>query len=627
MMVSELSPFPTPYPDELLFSVLSRYHQRSHNTSHEQTSLELFGGPAKHMISRAFPAGLNYFCQQFPPEALLTPSYFIENHSLLPYYRPFLPSQRVSLALERMENGMKLGRIQTLLGINSSRIQNIRFLRYCSTCFAEDRNNHAIGEAYWHRSHQLPGVFVCHLHGEFLSVSNAPFSNNWGTRGYVPLNDIDKVRSEIKWPEKIRLKNLTLATATNFLLNHHVQPLGPDGLKKRYAWYLEELGLKSSNGRIRQKELVNEFIAFYGSDYLQSLGCEIDLKDSHCWLSDLLRAKRFFSHPLHHLLLIHFLGLPIENLSKNPPQRARPFGFGPWPCLNPVADHFEKKVIKSCAIFVNRNKTIQTGHFVCECGYGYLRFLPEPVSKNYQKSYRVISRGAAWEDELLRLIEKEKLPWRAIGRRLDIDKSNLHRYYEKLLNRQDRNAEEAENHKDKVNVYRKKWLKLRAEHPALSRTEISKMGGKIFKWLVSEDGPWLEKHMPKPVTRMGLKKPKNDWASIDKDLANKVIKAAAEICNLLGKPIRISSRTIGLRIKAPSWLQRHRSKLPLATKALATVVESVEDFQIRRLPWVAAQIRENGQPLTRWRLLRKAGIKEGTLTDSVEKEVERILLN
>ena len=37
-----LGSFPTPYPDELLYSVVARYHVRSGNKSFRQTHEELF---------------------------------------------------------------------------------------------------------------------------------------------------------------------------------------------------------------------------------------------------------------------------------------------------------------------------------------------------------------------------------------------------------------------------------------------------------------------------------------------------------------------------------------------------------------------------------------------------------
>lgn len=40
--------------------------------------------------------------------------------------------------------------------------------RYCPQCISDDSNN--IGQAYWHRAHQLPNVFFCHKHQCELQV-------------------------------------------------------------------------------------------------------------------------------------------------------------------------------------------------------------------------------------------------------------------------------------------------------------------------------------------------------------------------------------------------------------------------------------------------------------------------
>ncbi|MGF3105969.1 TniQ family protein [Rossellomorea sp. DUT-2] len=50
--------FPTPYPDELLYSVFARYHVRSGNTSPKITTEELFGTRSIRSVWD-LPANLN----------------------------------------------------------------------------------------------------------------------------------------------------------------------------------------------------------------------------------------------------------------------------------------------------------------------------------------------------------------------------------------------------------------------------------------------------------------------------------------------------------------------------------------------------------------------------------------
>ena len=52
-----LSSFPNPYPDEILYSTVARYHQRSGNILFRQTVEELFGDRSAHSAV-VLPAGL-----------------------------------------------------------------------------------------------------------------------------------------------------------------------------------------------------------------------------------------------------------------------------------------------------------------------------------------------------------------------------------------------------------------------------------------------------------------------------------------------------------------------------------------------------------------------------------------
>jgi len=40
-------------------------------------------------------------------------------------------------------------------------------MRVCPLCVKEDRERY--GETYWHLSHQLQGIDVCHKHGCYLT--------------------------------------------------------------------------------------------------------------------------------------------------------------------------------------------------------------------------------------------------------------------------------------------------------------------------------------------------------------------------------------------------------------------------------------------------------------------------
>ena len=80
-----ISCFPAPYPDEVLYSVVARYHLSSGNPIFRQTMDELFG-VKKTALSMVLPQRLNVLADRVPSlpfERLLL------EHTMYPYYMSF----------------------------------------------------------------------------------------------------------------------------------------------------------------------------------------------------------------------------------------------------------------------------------------------------------------------------------------------------------------------------------------------------------------------------------------------------------------------------------------------------------------------------------------------------------
>ena len=78
------------------------------------------------------------------------------------------------------------------------------------------------------------------------------------------------------------------------------------------------------------------------------------------------------------------------------------------------------------------------------------------------------------------------------------------------------------------------------------------------------------------------------------------------------KPERISISKIGSKLGIRALLEKHLDKLPRTKAYLDSVKESDKDFRIRRIKWAIQELEKEGQELKEWRILRKAGIQEGT---------------
>src|SRR6266699_6474553 len=85
--------WPDPYPDELFYSICARFSERVRYPSKRSIVVELFGtGNAIACVS--LPSHLGHFVSQLPPYGNYTVNRIIDQHTLLPYFAPFLPPER-----------------------------------------------------------------------------------------------------------------------------------------------------------------------------------------------------------------------------------------------------------------------------------------------------------------------------------------------------------------------------------------------------------------------------------------------------------------------------------------------------------------------------------------------------
>ncbi|MGY5345903.1 TniQ family protein [Paenibacillus glucanolyticus] len=148
--------FSSPFPDEILYSVFARYHARSGNENIKKTMRDLFGSKTVCAVTD-LPAHLNQLQISIPGNAISVGT-LLNKHTLLPYFRPFMPVERYELILEQLIYGNGQS-VFMKMGLPASGVTKPEVLRYCPACVSFDRKEY--GAAYWHRSHQLTGVFIC----------------------------------------------------------------------------------------------------------------------------------------------------------------------------------------------------------------------------------------------------------------------------------------------------------------------------------------------------------------------------------------------------------------------------------------------------------------------------------
>ena len=165
-----IAQFPYFYPDELVYSLLARYYERSGYIRYIFAAEDLFQSktvrPDIEFVNQYTPAALQMITKEIPIEQV------IEKHTMFPYYGRFLPKERRNKAFKALVQTQ--GNYHNLLPMPKRKNGTDRFLRYCPLCVENDRKQY--GEAYWHRLHQLQGIKICPLHGCFLNDSDVIIS-------------------------------------------------------------------------------------------------------------------------------------------------------------------------------------------------------------------------------------------------------------------------------------------------------------------------------------------------------------------------------------------------------------------------------------------------------------------
>lgn len=162
--------FPKPLPDELIFSVFSRYYVKSGYLVYRSVAEDLYINPTNKPSIE--------FCNLLTEDAIRAITAimpfddFLFGHSMVNYYNAFLPAEKQSRAIS-LTKQMNLKELTNLLPLPKSKY--IRYLRFCPLCAIADREQYQ--EAYWHRAHQLYGVSCCAAHGCYLVDSNVPITS------------------------------------------------------------------------------------------------------------------------------------------------------------------------------------------------------------------------------------------------------------------------------------------------------------------------------------------------------------------------------------------------------------------------------------------------------------------
>ncbi|MGC9217115.1 TnsD family Tn7-like transposition protein [Acidithiobacillus sp.] len=586
-----LSYLPALRPDELLYSLLARTYRHSGWHSPKLALEEFFG----HRNVRAgvfLQTELNRLAERLPSQRRLTPERLARNATLLPYLTAFSAPEVRDWALNVLTG--KSGDADALyirLGLVASTVSLPTTLRYCPTCRTQMLEQY--GELYWRRDHQIPGVLVCPTHAVPLADSRVVLVHS-GQHEFIAADEESCPASPKPppWSDRAnvvaRLLAIAKASADLLVAPPTPQPLHRCGQEYRAA--LRARGFSRGTFHIDQSALLDAYCAHFGAvtDVLPEA-----VPDG--WLVAITRKHRKGFAPLRHIL--------IRQLIDSQPlvPELRLFGFGPWPCRNPLADHYGHPVISECQIHREKKKII--GVFRCACGHAFSR-AAEPGSRP-----RILNLSSLFESRLRELVATGT-SLRGTARALHVDTRTVLRYVTRLGLTTPWKALPEQIKLPPIDgmAMRAQWSRAYASEPNLTRKELRARMPAVYMWLYRHDRGWLTSQPPLPAPSK-RNRARINWAGVDSKTAE-FLRGEAEKLLTYAPPVPVTRAALERVLGRRGWLEKRLHKLPLCATILDEVTETEEAFQCRRVAWADAQLRHRGLPVQVWRLRRLAGLPE-----------------
>lgn len=256
-----LSFFPSPYPDELWYSVLARYHTHSGALSWQATMAALFGDARDTDVGSFFPNNsIHKILAQLPPGFLPAQEIALQ-HTLLPFLLRFQPADRKAAILE----AFLIGEDMRPRYLRATRDIKPRSMRYCPVCVREDTQTY--GEPYWHREHQIGLMPLCPRHRCRLRDKPIPNTRPLGAQ-YLPLDGQDWAE-----PDYGALGYETALTGTLYACLTMPYDLSPNREADNLARSMENAGLLNEDSIRKQafntEKLYAALVDKYGHELVE----------------------------------------------------------------------------------------------------------------------------------------------------------------------------------------------------------------------------------------------------------------------------------------------------------------------------------------------------------------------
>lgn len=597
--------FPTPYPDECLYSILCRYFVRSGSTSNKRTVFELFD-EAQNLASFVYlPRRLELVEGWVGKGSLITRERLASENSCYGYFSVAFPETMLQRMEEKIDKGGSDRSLERQMIQKCRRSHWTEYLRYCPECTKEDIEN--FGETYWHRLPQLPGIEYCPVHGTAIQDSSVHLKET--TMRFRPasraLRRLDKEEESGKQIHKE--KYLMIARDSEWLLSNGRRLNGCREVAKKYKELFMEKGLTTAQGIRYTERIKSEFISYHGEGFLNRLFP--GRKNPLYWLDFAFVSVSEHLRPLHHILLMEFLKGSAEEFSMAEPDN-EPYGNGPWPCINNLCRHYGKDGAQKVSVSYFNGQTI--GQFYCtECGMRYQRSRPWQTFDEYVGHAVKLDYGHLWYDRLRKCILEDKLCPSNVAKAMKSTKKTVElRAAEIGLDiRVNSRTRIFYSNGERISAdvyYHEKVSEILEHHTELTVKELNELVPGAYSWFSKNDFQWLK-------DRLVTDREKRYWEDWERKQLE-CLKEAYSVIQKDGDPDRRVTigwlcTVAGLR---EGEIKGRLHRFESIRAFIDEVVESKEEWLERRFKVISEKKKGLGQEIVLADIRREMSLKPNT---------------
>jgi len=481
-------------------------------------------------------------------------------------------------------SGASTSGLKASLGLVASRLGAKSTFRFCEKCIGDDRT--AFGQAYWHRVHQLPGVWVCPAHAQALCKLDFGTVQLKRHKLFLPddpLAELSSRQPSLAHCQMDALLRIALLSAS-VLLSPQAD-WDARSLNELHRDNARRNGLVRDNGRIRVDGLAN-MLQNYSSAFPVAGEYAIVHRHFLDWALRLLRKSRGVAvHPIRHLLLLDCLrgALPahFEDGAPNSPKTvAKNEG-------RHQVDQARLREMLGQKGTSLRQAAVELGLSVTTLGVEATRLglpvgrRPKTITENVRCHVCAALRSGLASKEVAK---KNRLSQVSVYRILRMDEALAKEHADQRF-------------KLRRNVRRERFA---SQEPDQAN----------YAWLYRNDRKWLVEQQAIALKSETQRKPSIDWAERDKLLAQQVAKISDAMRGATERPRWISRSALEQETGMADTIERNADKLPITHVELSVCSETREEYQLRRLYWAAGELQKSLEvPPPRWRLLRQAAIR------------------